>query len=128
MKHWCTKLRMDLLPRSTTSFDGIPATDGRRIWMAWISNWLYANVEPTEIWRGWQSVPRELMLRRLPDGIRLLQRPIAELKALRISPAPTIITDAAAVPGSADIEIDLARGNWRDTTALGRSSRRARTG
>jgi fructan beta-fructosidase len=99
---------------ATTSFDGIPPSDGRRIWMAWISNWLYANVEPTEIWRGGQSVPRELMLRRLPEGIRLVQRPIAELKTLRTQPAPATIGAAATIPGSADIEIDLARGSWRE--------------
>ena len=53
---------------ATLSFSDIPPSDGRRIWMAWISNWLYANEEPTEIWRGAQSVPRQLALRRLPDG------------------------------------------------------------
>ena len=53
---------------ATLSFSDIPPADGRRIWMAWISNWLYANEEPTEIWRGAQSVPRQLSLRRLPDG------------------------------------------------------------
>ena len=31
-----------------------------------MSNWLYANEEPTAPWRGVQSVPRELALRRLP--------------------------------------------------------------
>ena len=82
--------------------------------MAWISNWLYANVEPTAIWRGAQSVPRELALRRLPDGIRLVQAPIAELKTLRTTPAPTAITDEGPVPGSAEIEIDLSRGTWRE--------------
>jgi sucrose-6-phosphate hydrolase SacC (GH32 family) len=83
--------------------------------MAWISNWLYANVEPTEIWRGAQSVPRELALRRLPDGIRLVQAPIAELQTLRATPTPTEITANGSLPGSADIEINLARGAWRET-------------
>jgi fructan beta-fructosidase len=99
---------------ATTSFADIPPTDGRRIWMAWISNWLYANVEPTVIWRGAQSVPRELALRRLPEGIRLVQTPIAELKTLRTAAGPTTITAAASVPGSADIEIDLVHGHWRE--------------
>ena len=99
---------------ATTSFDGIPPADGRRIWMAWISNWLYANEEPTVTWRGAQSVPRQLALRRLPDGIRLVQAPIAELKTLRATSAPSTITTAAPLPGSVDIEIDLTRGEWRE--------------
>ena len=56
-----------------------PPSDGRRIWMGWISNWLYANDEPTAPWRGAQSVPRVLPLARLPEGIRLVQAPGREL-------------------------------------------------
>jgi fructan beta-fructosidase len=99
---------------ATTSFSDIPATDGRRIWMAWISNWLYANVEPTVIWRGAQSVPRELALRRLPEGIRLVQAPIAELKTLRTTREPATLSDGGPLPGSAEIELDLSRGEWRE--------------
>jgi len=99
---------------ATTSFADIPSADGRRIWMAWISNWLYANVEPTVVWRGAQSVPRVLALRRLPEGIRLVQAPIAELKALRTASIPRTITAAGPLPGSADVEMDLGRGEWRE--------------
>jgi fructan beta-fructosidase len=98
---------------ATTSFADIPSTDRRRIWMAWISNWLYANDEPTVTWRGAQSVPRQLALRQLPDGIRLVQAPITELNTLRTVSTATTITDAAPVPGSADIQMDLTRGDWR---------------
>ena len=99
---------------ATISFADIPPADGRRIWIGWISNWLYANDEPTVTWRGAQSIPRQLALKRLPDGIRLLQAPITELGTLRASSAPVTIADAAPVPGSAEIQIDLARGNWRE--------------
>lgn len=68
---------------ATNSFSDIPPKDGRRIWMGWISNWQYANREPTLIWRGAQSLPRTLKLKRFPDGIRLVQSPIAETKGLR---------------------------------------------
>ncbi len=68
---------------ATNSFSDLPPTDGRRIWIGWISNWQYANREPTAIWRGAQSLPRELKLSQFPDGIRLVQKPIAEAKALR---------------------------------------------
>jgi fructan beta-fructosidase len=99
---------------ATISFSDIPASDGRRIWMGWISNWLYANEEPTVTWRGAQSVPRALSLRAFPDGIRLVQAPIAELKTLRASSTPAVVTDKAALPGAAEIEIELSRGEWRE--------------
>jgi sucrose-6-phosphate hydrolase SacC (GH32 family) len=99
---------------ATISFADIPPADGRRIWMAWTSNWQYANEEPTEIWRGAQSIPRQLALRRLQDGIRLVQAPIAELNALRTTAEPVTITEAGPLPGSADIQLELTRGEWRE--------------
>jgi fructan beta-fructosidase len=68
---------------ATNSFSDLPPKDGRRIWMGWISNWQYANREPTAAWRGAQSLPRELSLARFPNGIRLVQKPIAETIRLR---------------------------------------------
>ena len=47
---------------ASQSFSDLPEGDGRRIWMGWLSNWDYANVEPTAPWRGMQSIPRELRL------------------------------------------------------------------
>ena len=61
----------------------MPASDGRHIWIGWFSNWQYANTEPTVLWRGAQSIPRTLMLRRYADGLRLVQRPVRELESLR---------------------------------------------
>ena len=101
---------------ATISFSDIPPSDGRRIWMGWISNWLYANEEPTAVWRGAQSVPRELQLRRLPEGIRLIQRPIRELDALRerAEPNPVVATGVPLPPG-ADIEVEVSRGAWKES-------------
>jgi len=48
---------------ATNSFDDMPESDSRRIWMGWTSNWLYAKDEPTVLWRGAQSIPRALTLR-----------------------------------------------------------------
>lgn len=92
---------------ATLSFNGIPPADGRRIWMGWMSNWLYANVEPTSPWRGVQSVPRVLGLRRLPEGIRLVQAPIAELAALRGTAEPRELTAPGPLAPSAEIELAL---------------------
>jgi sucrose-6-phosphate hydrolase SacC (GH32 family) len=68
---------------ATNSFSDLPPKDRRRIWMGWISNWQYANREPTAAWRGAQSLPRELSLAQFPDGIGLVQKPIAETTRLR---------------------------------------------
>jgi fructan beta-fructosidase len=68
---------------ASTSFSDIPSSDGRRIWMGWLDNWDYAARVPTSPWRGQQSIPRELKLRRTPRGIRLVQEPVTELPALR---------------------------------------------
>jgi fructan beta-fructosidase len=68
---------------ASTSFADIPKSDGRRIWLAWMVNWEYARKVPSSPWRGAMTIPRELKLRKLADGIRLVQEPVAELKSLR---------------------------------------------
>jgi fructan beta-fructosidase len=68
---------------ASTSFSDIPPSDGRRIWMGWLGNWEYAGHVPTFPWRGIQSIPRVLRLKKYPQGIRLVQEPIAEVRSLR---------------------------------------------
>lgn len=74
---------------AATSWSDIPRADGRRIWLAWMSNWMYANELPTRPWRGTMTVPRTLGLRRTPEGLRLMQQPIIELNGLRKTPPRT---------------------------------------
>jgi len=68
---------------ATNTWNDMPRSDGRRVWIGWFSNWQYANTEPTVLWRGAQSIPRTLMLRRYSDGLRMVQRPLRELETLR---------------------------------------------
>jgi sucrose-6-phosphate hydrolase SacC (GH32 family) len=82
--------------------------------MGWMSNWLYVNVEPTSPWRGVQSVPRSLALRRLPDGLRLTQSPVVEIEGLRASATPTLVSGKTPLPASADIEMEIVRGTWAE--------------
>lgn len=65
------------------SWSDIPESDGRRIWIGWMNNWQTAE-NPTYPWRGAMSVPREVTLRRIGDELRLIQRPIRELKTLAV--------------------------------------------
>lgn len=45
-----------------------------KLGIGWLSNWNYANKLPTETWRGMQSFPRELFLKRTQKGYRLFNR------------------------------------------------------
>jgi fructan beta-fructosidase len=40
----------------------------RHLMIAWMSNWLYAQLLPTHPWRGSMTVPRELHLRKVVQG------------------------------------------------------------
>lgn len=55
-------------------------SDGRTIWLGWMSAWSYANATPTDGYRGQQSAPRELSLVDTTDGLRVAQRPARELE------------------------------------------------
>ena len=100
---------------ASLSFSDMPAGDSRRIWMAWTSNWQYTNVEPSVAWRGAQSIPRTLSLRRGPDGLRLAQAPVAELETLRTTPQPSALSGRTALPPSAEIVLEVKAGDWRET-------------
>ena len=65
------------------SWSDVPAADGRRLWLAWMNNWRYANAIPTSPWRGAMTIPRSVALRRYSEGLRLVQRPVAELTGCR---------------------------------------------
>jgi sucrose-6-phosphate hydrolase SacC (GH32 family) len=71
---------------AAVTFSDIPKADGRRILLGWMSNWQYAQKEPTGPWRTAQSIPRVLALTQSSDGLRLTQQPLAELKKLRGQP------------------------------------------
>ncbi|MBU7316537.1 glycoside hydrolase family 32 protein [Paenibacillus oleatilyticus] len=65
------------------SWSDVPAEDGRRIYIGWMSNWKYAQVTPTESWRSAMTVPRALSLRSGGERVTLTQQPVRELERLR---------------------------------------------
>jgi sucrose-6-phosphate hydrolase SacC (GH32 family) len=65
---------------AVTSWSGIPT---RRIWLAWMNNWLYAEDIPTAPWRSAMTIPRELRLRSEEGSLQLVQTPIRELRKLQ---------------------------------------------
>ncbi|HEV7282057.1 MAG TPA: glycoside hydrolase family 32 protein [Pirellulaceae bacterium] len=68
---------------AAVSWNDVPKADGRRIWLAWMSDWSYAGAIPTSPWRSAMTIPRELFLFQAKDGLRMGQRPVEELKKLR---------------------------------------------
>ena len=65
------------------TWSGIPQTDGRRLFLGWMSNWNYATVVPTVTWRSAMTIPRELSLLHENGNYILISKPVSELKILR---------------------------------------------
>ena len=65
------------------TWSGIPENDGRRLFIGWMSNWYYANVVPTTVWRSAMTVPRELSLISRNGDFHLISGPAGELGLLR---------------------------------------------
>jgi len=57
--------------------------DGRRLFLGWMSNWQYATVVPTTVWRSAMTVSRELKLEETGVGLRVTSYPVKELEELR---------------------------------------------
>ncbi len=58
------------------------APDNRRILVGWMNNWQYAGKEPTEIWSGAATFPRELGLVYYEDEYILTSNPVKEIRNL----------------------------------------------
>ncbi len=65
------------------TWSDVPAEDGRRLFIGWMSNWDYATVVPTAAWRSAMTLPRVLTLHRSAAGPRLYSTPVKELRALQ---------------------------------------------
>lgn len=68
---------------AAVSWSDVPKSDGRRLWLGWMSNWEYGQDVPTSPWRSAMSIPREVGLRKTAEGIRLVQKPVREMEKLR---------------------------------------------
>jgi fructan beta-fructosidase len=68
---------------AAVSWSDMPRTDGRRVLLGWMTNWEYANQEPTSPWRGAMSLPRTVSLRKSAGDFILVQKPVMELHHLR---------------------------------------------
>jgi fructan beta-fructosidase len=65
------------------TWSNIPGSDGRRVFIGWMSNWEYAGVVPTTVWRNAATIPRELSLIAENGNYTLISKPVSELTKLR---------------------------------------------
>lgn len=120
------------------SWNNIPSIDGRRIFLGWMSNWVYANSTPTKGWRGEMTVPREIKLVEANGNCTLYFTPVVEIEKLKNANLTTTMStpqngvsldnNAIIATGSymIDLQIDLSLcnqfefsiGNSREKLAL----------
>ncbi|HEY6977939.1 MAG TPA: glycoside hydrolase family 32 protein [Chitinophagaceae bacterium] len=61
-------------------------TGDRKIFLGWMSNWLYANVVPTVKWRNAMTLPRELKIKHVSNNMFLTSEPVKELSKIELKP------------------------------------------
>jgi len=96
---------------ATVTFDNCP--DGRKIALAWMSNWQYANQVPTKQFRSANSVPRDLGLFQYNGQTYCSVTPSKELLALRgkvVKKLPQACEIVVNVKGTTDITLSNSTG------------------
>ena len=61
----------------------LPEEDGRKLFLGWMSNWLYAQEVPTETWRSAMTIARELKLIKEDGQYLVTSQPVEELQKFR---------------------------------------------
>ena len=75
-------------------------TGKRKIFLGWMSNWIYANQVPTTIWRNAMTIPRELKLKHVGEDIFLASKPVAELSEIQSN---SVVANSVAVSKKLDL-------------------------
>ncbi len=104
------------------TWSDIPENDGRRLFIGWMSNWLYATKVPTERWRSAMTIPRELQLIKDNNEYKLISIPVIEQNKLRKG---KISMEAQVVSGEATVEtgdINLMQSELKLTFQLNEDS------
>ncbi|WP_427006020.1 glycoside hydrolase family 32 protein [Pseudarthrobacter sp. H2] len=123
---------------AAVSFSDVP--DGRRLMIAWMNNWQYANNIPTTPWRSPMSLVRDVSLKGTDGGWRLVQQVAREFTSVPAGTPPfmagageisegTHLLDGAAgsvqrieatfMPGTAEEFGLIVRGNGTHGTRIG---------
>ncbi|TQI72098.1 levanase/fructan beta-fructosidase [Gramella sp. Hel_I_59] len=92
------------------TWSNVPEEDGRKLFLGWMSNWLYAQEVPTETWRSAMTIARELKLIKEDGQYLVTSQPVEELEKFRSEPvkksALSAKEDLVLIDSS---EIDLSK-------------------
>lgn len=92
------------------TWSNVPQSDGRTLFIGWMSNWQYANEVPTDPWRSTSTVARELSLKKTDGTYRIFSQPVEELYEYVVE---TYVEPKIEIDGHTPIEIstqaDLAQ-------------------
>ena len=92
------------------TWSNVTTSEGGRLFIGWMSNWLYANQVPTEAWRSATTVARELRLIKGTDTYRLISNPVKELNGYRAKKvADTAISIEGKTVLTTSTTIDLSK-------------------
>ncbi len=86
-------------------------TGKRTLFIGWMSNWKYANVTPTEKWRGAATIARELNVKKVGDQYLVSSQPVEELRS--IEDKPVVLNDIDATDFSFTKESISVNGPFR---------------
>ncbi len=76
-------------------------TGNRKIFLGWMSNWLYGEAVPTKKWRSANTIPRELGLQKLGTDYYVTSKPVVELGVIKENAAVkegVLIKDTVLTP------------------------------
>lgn len=97
---------------ATVTFDNAP--EGRRVAIAWMSNWQYANQVPTQQYRSGNSIPRDLGLFEYKGETYCSVVPSPEMTAARSKKAGKKLTESCemvvSLKGNATITLSNDKG------------------
>ncbi len=74
------------------TYNNIPSSDSRRLFIGWMSNWNYAQTVPTTTWRSTMTVPRVLSLTNAGTDYLLKSAPITEIANYKTATPDTSVT------------------------------------
>jgi len=89
-------------------------TGARRVFLGWMSNWLYGQRVPTDPWRSANTLPRELGLEKVGDSLYVTSTPVKELDTLEGPPEQELLEGSrptersgptAPLPGLAKVNL-----------------------
>ncbi|MBC8154584.1 MAG: GH32 C-terminal domain-containing protein, partial [Bacteroidetes bacterium] len=102
-------------------YNDLPGSQKNPVMIGWLNNWEYANKLPSTPFKGAMSLPRAVALKRTPEGLQLVQQPIANavgLRGTKTTPENMKLTDQSrilrkSIPNTYELELEIAPGTAR---------------